>query len=147
MKLIIDADSCPKGIKVMVTHIAEKYGLELVMVIDDSHRLRGRFKVVQVATNREAVDLEIVKLTEKDDIVITHDYGLASMVINKSLAALHPDGTIYTNSNLESLMFHRYISKKIRRQGGKSKGFKKKQNGEKLSLKKVLENIIENSLR
>ncbi len=147
MKIIVDADSCPKGVKYMVTKLASKYGLELVMVIDDSHRLHGRFKVVKVSTNRDAVDLEIVRLTTKEDIVITHDYGLASMVVNKSFATVHPDGTIYTNHNLESLMFQRYLSRKIRREGGKSKGMKKRTKEEKMPLNKVLENLIENSIK
>lgn len=146
MKLIIDADSCPRKTKYTCSQIAAKYSLELIMVIDDSHRLKGRFKVVQVETSRDAVDLEITKLTNKDDIVITHDYGLASMVINKSLAVVHPDGTLYTNHNLESFMFQRYIGNKIRRLGGKMKGIKKRRAEERVPLREVLEGIIEKNL-
>lgn len=146
MKLIIDADSCPKKTKDTCIKIAEKYGLELIMVIDDSHKLRGKFKVVQVETSRDAVDFEIAKLTHKEDIVVTHDYGLASIVLNKSLAVVHPDGTIYTSHNLESLMFQRYIGNKVRRLGGKMKGIKKRRTEERVPFNEVLENIIKKNL-
>jgi hypothetical protein len=146
MKLIIDADSCPKKTKYTCMKIAEKYGLELIMVIDDSHKLKGKFKVVQVATSRDAVDFEIAKLTHKEDIVVTHDYGLASIVINKSLAVIHPDGTLYTNHNLESLMFQRYIGNKMRRLGGKIKGMKKRRAEERVPFSEVLEGIIKKNI-
>lgn len=143
MRIIIDADACPRKTKDICTKIALKYNLELIMVIDDSHKLIGKFRIIQVSTSRNAVDLEIVKITCKDDIVITQDYGLASMVINKSFATLHPNGTIYTNNNLESLMFQKYIGDKVRREGGKIRGFFKKPKQEKISFSTILIKKIE----
>lgn len=146
MRIIIDADACPRKIKNICTKIALKYNLELIMVIDDSHKLMGKFKIIQVSTSKNAVDLEIVKISSKEDIVITQDYGLASMVINKSFATLHPNGTIYNNNNLESLMFQKYIGDKVRREGGKIKGFFKKPKKEKISFEETLIKTIEEYL-
>lgn len=143
MRIIIDADACPKGVKQVCVELSKKYNLELIMVVDTSHELKGAFKVIQVEKGDDSVDLEIMKISTKEDIVITQDYGLATIILEKTLSVIHPNGFIYNKFNIDSLMFSRHMSAKIRASGGKTKGPKKRKTNNDLEFKETLLSILE----
>ena len=60
------------------------------------------------------------------DIVITQDYGLASMCLAKGCRILHQDGWEYTKDNIDALLLVRHESRKHRAAGGRFKGQKKR---------------------
>lgn len=126
MKIIIDADACPKGVKFVCETLANKYEIELVMVIDDSHELKGDYTVIRVAKGNDAVDHKINEISKKDDIIITQDYGLATILLEKVYAVLHPEAFQYTKFNIDTLMFQRHMGQKIRQGGGRIRGPKKR---------------------
>jgi uncharacterized protein YaiI (UPF0178 family) len=126
MKIIVDADACPRGVKKICEDLSLEYRLDLLMIIDDSHELQGNYRVIQVEKGQDSVDHEIVRNAEKDDIVITQDYGLASILLENTYAILHPDGFRYTRFNIDQLMFQRHMGNKIRQAGGRTKGPKKR---------------------
>ena len=68
----------------------------------------------------------IANLTEKGDVIVTQDYGLAALVLGKGAKALNQNGLIYTDSNIENLLFTRFIGKKERMAGNRTKGPKKR---------------------
>src|SRR5699024_12039509 len=49
----------------------------------------------------EMADKKIMKLTKKNDIVITQDYGLASLCMGKGCTVLHHTGFEYTTKNID----------------------------------------------
>ncbi len=112
------------------------------MVIDSSHELEGDFEVLKVDKGKDSVDLKIMHITNKEDIVVTQDYGLASMVMEKVYAVLHPNGFQYTSFNIDSLMFQRYIGQKVRNAGGRTKGPKKRNEGDDEEFLLLLEKIL-----
>ncbi|BDU51711.1 YaiI/YqxD family protein [Haliovirga abyssi] len=127
MRIIIDADATPKNAKLICEQLAKKYELELIMVIDNAHELTGDFKVIKVDKGKDSVDLEIVKISKNEDIIITQDYGLATILIEKVYAVIHPKGMRYTKFNIESLMFQRHMGQKMRNAGKRTKGPKKRE--------------------
>ncbi len=143
MKIIIDADACPKGVKTVCEAVSAQEKLELVMVIDTAHELKGDFKVITVDKGNDAVDLVIANIIEKNDIVITQDYGLATMLMEKAGAIINPKGFLYTKFNIDSLMFQRYMGQKIRQSGGRVKGPKKREKKDDENFKKVLLEYLE----
>ena len=70
----------------------------------------------------DAVDYKIVQLSTKDDIVVTQDYGLASLLVDKVLIVMHHNGKIYNSKNIQQLLDKRYMNAQIRKQGGRHKG-------------------------
>ena len=144
MRIIIDADACPKGVKLICGELAKKYRLELIMVVDSAHELRGDFKVIQVEKGDDSVDLEILKISTKEDIVITQDYGLATIILEKTHSVIHPNGFIYNKFNIDSLMFSRHMSAKIRANGGRTKGPKKRKANNDVQFRETLLNILQN---
>lgn len=141
MKIIIDADACP------VTDIALKIGkeknIQCIIVCDTAHEIRREgVETVVVPQGADAVDFAIISKTEKGDIVITQDYGLASIVLSKESHSINQDGLIYNKFNIESLLFSRHMSQKLRNSGKRSKGPKKRTLEQDKEFEKSLMKII-----
>lgn len=125
MKIIIDADACP--VVDIAVNIAKKRNLECIIVCDNTHSVQkdGAVTVI-VDKGADSADCRIANLTEKCDVIITQDYGLAALVLGKGAKALNQNGLIYTDTNIENLLFTRYIGKKERMAGNRTKGPKKR---------------------
>lgn len=125
MKIIIDADACP--VVNIVVDTAKKRNIECIIVCDNTHSIQkdGAVTVI-VDKGADSADCRIANLTEKGDIVITQDYGLAALVLGKGAKAINQNGLIYSDTNIENLLFTRYIGKKERMAGNKTKGPKKR---------------------
>ena len=110
MKIIIDADACP--VVDIAVDIAKERNLECIIVCDNTHSIQkdGAVTVV-VDKGADSADCKIANLTEKGDLVFTQDYGLAALVLGKGAIALNQNGMIYTDNNIENLLFTRYIGK------------------------------------
>ncbi len=122
MRIIIDADACPRGVKTICKEISEAYQLPLIMVSDHSHDLNDDAdEVITVDTGRDAGDFKIVSITTAQDIVVTHDYGLASLVLEKAMSVIHPNGFIYSTANIDELLYKRYLNQKLRQSGHASR--------------------------
>ncbi len=125
MKILVDADACP--VKEIIERVAKEHGLPVVMLTDTSHILSSTYsEVVLVSKAPDAVDFALINRTAKGDIVVTQDYGVAAMALGKGAYAIHPNGKIYTDSNIEVLLMERDIAKKCRRDGARIKGHAKK---------------------
>ena len=125
MKIIIDADACPV-VDVTVGKAKER-GLECIIVCDNTHSIeKDGAKTIVVDKGADSADCRIANITEKGDIVVTQDYGLAALVLGKGGKALNQNGLVYTNDNIENLLFTRHISKKERMAGNRTKGPKKR---------------------
>ncbi len=144
MRIIVDADACPRGVKDICLELTKKYQLELIMVIDTAHLLKDKFTVIQVEKGKDSVDMEIIKISNNCDIVVTQDYGLATILLEKTFKVLHPNGFVYNKYNIDSLMYARYIGQKIRASGGRTKGTKKRKISNDIVFKETLTNILEN---
>lgn len=122
MRIIIDGDACPQNIKKICEKNAKKYDIELIIVVDMEHIITSDYNIIVVEKGRDAVDYKIVQLFKKDDILVTQDYGLASLVLNKARGVIHTSGFEINKNNINTLLQSRYIGQKIRKTGGKTKG-------------------------
>lgn len=142
MKIYIDADGCP--VVNLTIKIAEKYGVDCVVICDTSHRIEHEnARTIVVDKGADSADFRLVNLIQKDDIAVTQDYGLAAMCLSKKAVVLNQDGKRFTDENIAGLLEFRAISKKIRNSGGRLKGQPKrtaKQNEDfEYFLKKLLD--------
>lgn len=121
MVLIIDGDACPNINE--IKDIAVKYQVEMLVFIDYAHYLQDDyFKTILCEIGSDSVDLELLKRVKNNDIVITQDYGLASLVLSKGAKVLHVSGKMIDNSNIDQLLMSRYVSAKQRKSGARIKG-------------------------
>jgi len=125
MKIIVDADACP--VKDIIEEIARQYKIELIMVSNVNHIIRSNYaKVLIVDGASQSADIAIINLARPGDIVVTQDYGLASMVLPKGSLSIDSQGKEYTNDNIDGLLMRRYVNQKIRQAGGRINGPRKR---------------------
>lgn len=125
MKIIIDADACP--VTDIVLKIAKEKKIECIIVCDNAHRIeRENIETIVVNQGADAVDFTIISKTNENDIIVTQDYGLASIILSKNAYGINQDGLIYNKYNIESLLFSRHISQKMRNLGKRTKGPRKR---------------------
>jgi hypothetical protein len=145
MKILVDADACP--VKDIVEEIAKEYNLELILVSNINHLIESTYgKVVVVDGASQAADMAIINLTRAGDIVITQDYGLASIALAKGGLALHPLGKQFTEDNIDGLLMQRFINNKVRKAGGRIHGPHKRNAADNSLFKERLNAIINNHL-
>lgn len=116
MKILVDADACP--VKDIIERVAKKYEISVIMVIDTSHILSSDYsEIIQVSQAPDAVDIALINRAAAGDIVVTQDYGVASMALGKRAYAINQNGKAYTEENIDLMMFERHLAKKQRRAG------------------------------
>ncbi len=142
MRIIIDGDACPQRVKEICEEAAREFGIELIIVVDIDHYIVSDYQVFVVEQGRESVDYKIVQIFKEDDILVTQDYGLSSLVLGKASAVIHTAGFFINKNNIDSLLQSRYISARIRKQGGKTKGPSKRTKEQDENFKKCLYKVL-----
>lgn len=118
MKILVDADACP--VVSIVEHMAERYGIPVILLCDTNHVLQSEYSEVKViGAGADAVDFALVGLCQKGDLVVTQDYGVAAMILGKGAYGIHQSGKWYTDENIDRMLMERHISKKARRSKAK----------------------------
>ena len=141
MKILIDADGCP--VVDLTVRLAAKHGAECVILCDTAHEFnREGAQTVIVEKGADSVDFKLVNLVREGDIVVTQDYGLAAMCLARKAVPLSQNGMVYTDKNIDQLLFTRYVSKKIRNSGGRLKGPSKRKPEQDKAFEKALERLI-----
>ncbi|WP_163971459.1 YaiI/YqxD family protein [Oceanobacillus halotolerans] len=144
MKIYVDADASP--VKDIVISVAKKAHIPVVLVKSFSHFSHDEPKegveTIYVDTGSDAADYRIMKLAQKHDIIITQDYGLASLGLGKGCIILHHKGFQYTNENIDQLLQARHLSAKARRSGQKTKGPKPFTDEDKTKFETLLKQTI-----
>ena len=133
MKIVVDADACP-SIN-LITNIAKENDLKLILYTDTSRNLTNDYAdIIVMSKGYQSVDMAIINNIDNEDILITQDFGLAELALARGVYPINPKGMIYTNDNIERLLFERHLNAKNRRQGIHTKGPSKrtKEDDEKL---------------
>lgn len=77
---------------------------------------------LQESIGADSADFAIASAITPEDIVVTQDIGLADIVLGRGARAIGVRGRIYNPLTIDSMMFIRHEEKKVRRQGGRTKG-------------------------
>ncbi|KAA9024017.1 YaiI/YqxD family protein [Niallia endozanthoxylica] len=124
MKIYIDADACP--VKDIIISEGTKAEIPVVMVTSFSHFSNAEqpsgVETIYVDSGADAADYRIMKLAQRGDLIVTQDYGLASLGLAKGCTVLHHKGFIYTSENIDQLLQTRYLSAMARKGGKRTKG-------------------------
>jgi hypothetical protein len=142
MKIIIDGDATPKEVRKICEELSIKKNIDIILVSSYDHDISGRFDVIRVSKGQDSADFKIVEIFKKGDILITQDYGLASLVLNRAKAVINPSGFLYTQKNIDNLLHSRYIGRKIRQAGGRTKGPSKRSSEDDEKFKSLLYEIL-----
>lgn len=142
MRIIIDGDGCPATVRQISERLAHKYETELITVIDMSHDISSDFPIIVVEKGRDSVDYKIAQIFKKNDILITQDYGLASIVLTKAKGIIHTAGFLINNNNIDSLLESRHLGQKLRKAGCQTKGASKRTKEQDIKFEKLLTMLL-----
>ena len=116
MMIYIDADACP--VIRIAEEIARRHEIPMTLLCDTNHVLTSDYSTVKViGAGADAVDLALINLCQRGDIVITQDYGVAALALGKGARAIHQSGKWFTDENIDGLLMDRHLAKKARRSG------------------------------
>lgn len=141
MKILIDADACPKPVLQICLRLGLKYGIPVWTVASFNHNVLSDHHVV-VGDNSQEADMKVMNLTEPGDIVVTQDWGLAAMVLGKAAKALSPTGREFRPEIIDFLLEEREVKAKLRRTGGRTKGPRKRTDEDNESFERCLEEML-----
>ena len=142
MKVLIDADACP--VVDIALRLCKQHAIPCFLLCDTAHTMhRDGAETLIFDKGADSVDFALVNRAASGDIVITQDYGLASMCLGKRVRVLHQDGWEYTEYNISGLMEQRHAAKKHRLAGGRIKGPSKRTSAQDQAFEKALQQMLQ----
>lgn len=142
MKILIDADGCP--VVDITVILSRQYQKECLILCDTAHEIRrDGTETLVFDKGADSVDFAIANRVSAKDVVITQDYGLASMCLARGARVLHHDGWEYTQENIDALLFQRHASREYRAAGGRTKGPSKRRNTQNKGFYDALRKLLE----
>ena len=116
MRIYIDADACP--VTRIAEDIARRHGIPVTLLCDTNHVLTSETSEIKViGAGADAVDIALINLCHRGDIVITQDYGVAALALGKGARCIHQSGKWFSDDNIDGLLMDRHLNKKARRSG------------------------------
>ena len=140
-QVLIDADGCP--VVDLTLQIAKRFVVPVIILCDTAHQIeREGAQTLVFDKGADSVDFALVNRVKPGDIVVTQDYGLASMCLAKCARVLNQNGLEYTADNIDALMLRRYENKKLLRAGKHPKGSPKRTKEQDVRFADTLEKIL-----
>jgi uncharacterized protein len=115
----VDADACPGVIKEILFRAAQRTGVAVTLVANQTLSIPRipSLRTVQVASGFDVADAEIVRRVIAGDLVITADIPLAAEVIAKGGEALNPRGERYSPDTIRGVLAMRDFMDTMRASG------------------------------
>ena len=146
MKIYVDADACP--VKKEIVNIAKILSIEVIMIMDTSHTYEdGYSDTIIVDKGRDSVDFVLINRIGKNDIVVTQDYGVATMALARQAYAINQNGRVYSEENIERLLFERHLSQELRKSGKRNTKHKKRSKEDNEKFEKAFSELCEKVLK
>ena len=146
MKVYIDADACP--VVDIAVGLCKQHRVACILMCDTAHTIcKEGAQTLVFDKGADSVDFALVNRVSPGDIVITQDYGLASMCMAKQARILHQDGWEYTPYNISGLMEQRHAAKKFRAAGGRTKGPAKRTPAQNTAFAQAFEALLQNCVQ
>ncbi len=96
MTVYIDANAYP--VTRIAEDIAKRFGIPVILMCDTNHVLSSDYSTVKViGAGADTVDIALINLCRRGDVVITQDYGVAALALGKGAKAIHQSGRWYTD--------------------------------------------------
>ena len=127
-----------------IVQTAAKYKVPVLILCDTAHQIqRDGAQTMTFDKGADSVDFALVNRVHPGDLVITQDYGLASMCLARRARVLNQNGLEYTPENIDGLLFRRHENKKLLRAGKHPKGAPRRTKVQDITYKSALEKILQ----
>lgn len=142
MRILVDADACP--VKKEILKVAKELNLDVHMFFDNSHQYEDGYSTVYILDKgSDSVDYFLINKVQQGDIIVSQDYGVASMGLAKKAKVINQNGLIYTDENILSLLSRRAMNQKLRKHT-RVKGPKKRTKEDNIKFENSLRKLINN---
>lgn len=143
MMIYVDADACP--VKGIIENVAKRHGIAVTMICDVNHILTSDYsRIIVTEQGADSADLVLINRVNPGDIVVSQDYGVATLALGKGAYAIGNSGLIYTEDNIDRLLFERFLGGKVRRsgnRGGRCSNPKKRTDGDNAAFERNFEKL------
>ncbi len=139
--VLIDADGCP--VVDLTIRICRSRQIPVLILCDTAHQIqRDGAQTLVFDKGADSVDFALVNRVRPGDIVVTQDYGLASMCLARRARVLNQNGLEYTSDNIDFLLVRRHENKKLLRSGKHPKGPAKRTREQDNAFAQTLEKML-----
>ena len=104
MKILVDADSCPREARELALRRAAKLGLRTIFAANRQIPGASGAEMEICPTKENSADDRIVELAESGDLAITRDVPLAKRLIEKQVTVIYDRGRLFTRDNINELL-------------------------------------------
>ena len=119
MRIWIDADACPRGVREIVLRASEKRHVPLTFVANKYVPTPNLAWItsIQVPQGLDVADTYIVQHLSPEDLVVTQDVPLAAEVVEKGALAISHRGVTWTAENVREKLSLRDFFTEVRESG------------------------------
>ena len=141
MKILVDADSCPKAARELVLRRAAKLKIKTIFAANRPIPTADGCADVEMeicTQNENSADDRIVELAEPGDLVISRDIPLAKRLVEKSITVIDDRGRVFTRENINEALSMRNFMVGLAENG---MGMERKKNYGKKELKTFADSL------
>jgi uncharacterized protein YaiI (UPF0178 family) len=104
MKILVDADSCPRPARELVLRRAEKLKVRIIFAANHEIPASDFVEMEICSAEANSADDRIVELAEAGDLALTRDVPLAKRLVENGVMVLDDRGRVFTNDNINELL-------------------------------------------
>ena len=104
MKILVDADSCPREARDMILRFSSRLGIKIIFAANRNIPGLPDTAVMELCSTEEgAADRRIEELSSPGDLVLTRDVPLAEKLVIKDVRVIDDRGRVFTKENIKEL--------------------------------------------
>ena len=104
MKILVDADSCPKEARNMILRFSGRLGIKIIFAANRLIPGLPKEALMDICPPGEGeADKRIIELAEPGDLALTRDLPLAEQLVEKDVTVLDDRGRVFTKENIRQL--------------------------------------------
>jgi uncharacterized protein YaiI (UPF0178 family) len=106
VKILVDADSCPREARELTLRTARRRGLTAVFAANRPiPEINGENVIMEICPPGEnSADNRIVELAEAGDLAVSRDLALVKRLLEKNAAVIDDRGRVFTRDNINELL-------------------------------------------
>ena len=106
MKILVDADSCPREARELVLRTAKRRGIEVVFAANRPiPGIGGKNTKMEICPATDnAADDRLTELAEPGDLAVSRDLALAKRLLEKGAAVIDDRGRTFAKENINELL-------------------------------------------
>lgn len=106
MKILVDADSCPRPARELALRCSKRRGIQAVFAANrPMPGVSGENVVMEVCPPGEnSADDRLVELAEPGDLAVSRDLALAKRLLEKGSVVIDDRGRLFTLDNINELL-------------------------------------------